>query len=272
MKSIRYFLWAILMVVAFCTHETNAQIPTRVSKVRFTLNETAKVIEITYNLANNSPLDSIFVEVRKRDNSKILAKSLSGDLGLGISAGNNKKIVWNIMADSLRINEEISINVNLKVGGATIIAKKEPVIAVIPSIIKSQKQRSSINMISLLILVGGVSGGGYMAYYGSTQKTIADKYYEDYKSNNWNQKTFSTTPSSLKLYEQQTVANATADLEKANDALKKSRIFLYGGIAVAVIDAFFTIPRLISKKNTTLSISPNISPLNGMEVSLKMKF
>lgn len=270
MKPIHYILWVILMLGAFCVQDTNAQI--RVSKVRFTLNETTKVIEITYNLANNSPLDSIFVEVRKRDNSRIIAKSLSGDLGLGITSGNNKKIVWDIRTDSLRINEEISINVNLKVGGATIIAKKDPVITAIPATIKPQKHRSSINLTSLLILVGGVAGGGYMAYYGTTQKTIANKYYEDYKNNNWNQKTFLTTPSGLKLYEQQTVAQATSDLEKANDALKKSRIFLYGGIAIAVIDAFFTIPRLINKKNTTLSISPNISPTNGMEVGLKMKF
>lgn len=270
MKPIRCILWVILMVGAFCVHDTHAQI--RVSKVRFTLNETAKVIEITYNLANNSPLDSIFVVVRKRDNSRITAKYFSGDLGVGVSTGNNKKIVWNIMADSLRINEEIVIDVNLKIGESPIMVKKDTTIAVIPLIIKPQKQRSGINLIPLLILVGGVAGGGYMTYYGSTQKTIADKYYEDYKNNNWNQKTFSTTPSGLKLYEQQTVAQATADLEKANDALKKSRIFFYGGIAIAVIDAFFTIPRLINKKNTTLSIIPNISPMNGMEVGLKMKF
>lgn len=270
MKLIRCILWVILMIGAFCVHDTHAQI--RVSKVRFTLNETAKVIEITYNLANNSPLDSIFVVVRKRDNSRLIAKSLSGDLGVGVSAGNNKKIVWDIMADSLRINEEIVVDVNLKVGEGPIVAKKDTAIAKITPIIKPKKQGGSLNFTSLLILVGGVAGGGYMAYYGSTQKTIADKYYEDYKNNNWNQKTFSTTPNGLKVYEQQTVAQATADLEKANDALKKSRIFFYGGIAIAIVDAFFTIPRLINKKNTTLSISPNISPMNGMEVGLKMKF
>lgn len=223
MKPIRYILWAILTVGAFCVHDTNAQ--TRVSKVRFTFNETAKTIDITYNLVDSSPLDSIFVVVRKRDNSKIIARHLSGDLGLGVSNGLNKKIIWDIMADSLRINEEISINVNLKVGTSPIVPKKDTTIAAIKPIIKLQKQRGSLNLMALLILVGGVGGGGYMTYYGSTQRTIADKYYEDYKNNNWNQKTFSITPSGLKLYEQQTVANATTDLDKAKDVLRKSRIF-----------------------------------------------
>ena len=53
----------------------------------------------------------IWVEIKKSNGEIIQAKSLSGDVGPNVKAGNNKKIIWSPEQDSIYLNEEVSVEV-----------------------------------------------------------------------------------------------------------------------------------------------------------------
>lgn len=63
---------------------------------------------ITRNLADQF---YIWVEMKKSNGEIIQAKALSGDVGVYIKAGNNKKIIWSPEQDSIYLNEEVLVEV-----------------------------------------------------------------------------------------------------------------------------------------------------------------
>jgi len=70
-------------------------------------------VYIEYKLLNTSKSEkfSIRVDITNQHGNSIDARSLSGDLGEGISGGGNKKIIWDIEADSIFLDEEIFVEV-----------------------------------------------------------------------------------------------------------------------------------------------------------------
>ena len=68
---------------------------------------------IEYVLLNTSRSEkfTIRIEITNQSGNRIPARSLSGDLGEGISGGGNKRIVWDIVADSIFLDEDIFVEV-----------------------------------------------------------------------------------------------------------------------------------------------------------------
>jgi hypothetical protein len=68
---------------------------------------------IFYDIVAKNSADKfyIWVEMEKANGEKILAKTLSGDIGENIKAGNNKKIIWAPEQDSIYLKEEIFVEV-----------------------------------------------------------------------------------------------------------------------------------------------------------------
>lgn len=68
---------------------------------------------ISYDIINKNPADRFYVwlEMNKENGEPIRMKSLSGDVGDSITAGENKKITWIPEADSVFLNEEVFVEV-----------------------------------------------------------------------------------------------------------------------------------------------------------------
>lgn len=70
-------------------------------------------VRIDYKLLNTSKSEkfSIRVLITKQNGIPIDARSLSGDLGESISGAGNKRIIWDIVADSIFLDEDIFVEV-----------------------------------------------------------------------------------------------------------------------------------------------------------------
>lgn len=276
----RFILTSITISILFFTPLLiQAQ---KISKVRFDLKE--KLIEINYDVSGINLKDSVYIEVTGKKSGKIKPIALSGDLGVGIQAGSNKKIVWDFMADNLRINEDIMVNVYLKKYQAPVVAvvKPTPKIKEEKPVIATKEKKEGeglksnprkINKKALLTLAAGVVVGGALGGYGFQQKSLADQYYNDYKNNNWNQKITVDTDEFLKLYSEASIKKANEDLVKAQNQLKTANIFMYAGIGIVLADAIFSVPRLRQKKSPRkISYQIDFPRSNTVALGINIKF
>jgi hypothetical protein len=71
------------------------------------------LVQIDYDLVNSSKSEkfTVRIEVTNARGNPIPARSLSGDLGEDVSGGSNKRILWDIEADSIFLDEEIFVEV-----------------------------------------------------------------------------------------------------------------------------------------------------------------
>jgi len=70
-------------------------------------------VQITYDILNSTDANeyTIRIEVSDAKGRSINANSLSGDIGEHVRGGNDKKIFWDIAADSIFLDEEIFVEV-----------------------------------------------------------------------------------------------------------------------------------------------------------------
>ena len=89
----------------------------RVRNVRISVLDSSQV-EIRYDLVNARPGDSIYVDVRSRLRGalRILPEFVRGDLGTRITAGSDRRIIWDALANGYSLNEEIQAIVRVKTG------------------------------------------------------------------------------------------------------------------------------------------------------------
>lgn len=68
-------------------------------------------LSIFYDIITSKSADKLYlwVEITKANGEIIPAKTISGDLGEFVDAGNNKKIIWSPEQDSVYLNEEIFV-------------------------------------------------------------------------------------------------------------------------------------------------------------------
>ena len=82
--------------------------------------ETVRVIqrgdtlEVRYALRNPTPLDSVFLRVRTRENALLPARSLTGDVGRIRSKGSEKILFWNMNADAITLDADVQAEVLVK--------------------------------------------------------------------------------------------------------------------------------------------------------------
>ncbi len=82
-----------------------------VSKPRFELKDNS--VRISYDILNSSPLEYFIVrvEITDADGKRIRAKALVGDIGEHVSGGKDKMINWDLGADNVIMNAEITVNI-----------------------------------------------------------------------------------------------------------------------------------------------------------------
>ncbi len=109
-----------------------------VTNVRFsTLGGTS--LEIRYDLQVSHPGDSISLLVFRRDNTRLNVgvAFVTGDFGRNVTAGPNKRILWNVLANDYELDEDIRVqvlvnNANPPVRPQTVPQSPEPAVVMVP--------------------------------------------------------------------------------------------------------------------------------------------
>ncbi|MCE7059226.1 hypothetical protein [Dyadobacter sp. CY343] len=227
----------------------------RVSNVRFDLNNKSKVIEIKYDIDNVREGDSVYVNANVARRGAIVPRNISGDIGKNIKSGKNKKVTWDVFADSLKVNDDMVIRVIVLPGALPLIAATDTVKPK-PAVVKRSKG-GGVNGLALATLCGGIVVGGGMYYLSTVQKKLSADSYEFYRKNNWNHKsdlTFTGDEAYLRELSKASYEQAQADLKKARRQQKVANAFLFGGVAIVIADAIFTIPMLAKRKNSKVGL------------------
>lgn len=101
-----------LVVFMVCTLPAlRAQSPITISQPELSLK--GDKVQIGYDLMNTSRTErfTVRIEVTTESGRMINPRTLTGDVGPQVNGGNNKKIFWDIGADSIFLDEEVFIQV-----------------------------------------------------------------------------------------------------------------------------------------------------------------
>lgn len=87
----------------------------RVRNVRIYVVDSVQ-LEIRYDLINARAGDSVYFEIRSRlrGGLRILSEFVRGDVGTQITAGSDRRIIWDALANGYSLNEEIQAKVLVK--------------------------------------------------------------------------------------------------------------------------------------------------------------
>lgn len=92
-------------------------------------------LEIRYDLINTRSGDSVFLEVRSRLRGalQVMPEFVRGDVGTRITAGSNRRIVWNALANGYSLNEEVQARILVKTG---VFPSADPPIPTEPTVVQ----------------------------------------------------------------------------------------------------------------------------------------
>lgn len=107
-----------LLIVLLLALSARAQ--ERVRNVRVSVTDLS-LLEIRYDLLNARYGDSVYFTVRSRlrGTLRVSPDFVKGDVGLGMVAGSDHRILWNAPANGYFLNEEIQVIVRVKTGVRT---------------------------------------------------------------------------------------------------------------------------------------------------------
>ena len=99
-----------LTICLLLTHLSGAQ--SRISNIRISNLDSTR-LAIRYDLQSARPTDSIWVQIRSRSRGLLDLRPalLKGDIGTGVLAGPDRRILWNARANGYALNEEIQVSV-----------------------------------------------------------------------------------------------------------------------------------------------------------------
>lgn len=112
----------IFLSASFCS----AQDAISISEPRLAFND--NILQISYDILSFKPEDRFTINIDIRDDKgKILnASTLNGDIGKNIGGGDNKRISWNLEADSVFMRGYVSVTIH-----ASVIPPPTPVLAAV---------------------------------------------------------------------------------------------------------------------------------------------
>ncbi|GAB3806866.1 hypothetical protein GCM10028819_43080 [Spirosoma humi] len=89
----------------------------RIRNVRIRVADSSQ-LEIRYDLINTRYGDSVYFEVRSRIRGalRISPEFVRGDVGFRVTAGSDRRIIWNALANGYSLNEEIQAKVFVRTG------------------------------------------------------------------------------------------------------------------------------------------------------------
>ena len=265
----KILLWGCLFFC--CSLTLSAQ--QRINNVRFQLDSKSKLIEINYDALGLLEADSVYISVTGKKTRVIVPKQLSGDIGKGVKSGKNRKIIWDVVGDNLKINDDLVIKVNVLISAPPMLAAADSAKRKPPKV--ASKTRRGLNGTALLMLGGGIAVGGGMYYLSTVQKAASAKTYELYKQRNWNHDgdlTLIGNDPDLKKQYDASLDQAKSDYNKAKRQMMLSKIMMFGGIGIAVADAVFTIPVLFTPKNKKVSLRLELDSWGIASAGLQLKF
>lgn len=114
MRKTFIFIFTLLFLFLtnlFCFAQTTV----RLSKPRLELKDNN--INIYYDILNSRQTDKFktCVEITDSTGKRVNARSLIGDIGENVSGGSNKKITWDLAADSIYLDAGIYVQVNAEI-------------------------------------------------------------------------------------------------------------------------------------------------------------
>jgi len=179
----------LLMLIAL---NSIGQTQARVENVAFFKDGENMIITYDINNSNTEETFTVNINVFNPNGKNLIASNFTGNVGSGIYGGPNKRVVWNAKKDKVAINDQISVDVNIRQEVTTTYAQPaytspEP----------NSRERISVGnaLLQSLIFPGwgnrSVKGSGAywvmgIAGYASIGGAIyfnnkADKTYQDYR-------------------------------------------------------------------------------------------
>jgi hypothetical protein len=247
----------------------------RISNVRFELDNKAKLIEISYDASGLAPTDSIYITVTGRKTGAIVPGQLTGAIGTGVKSGKNRKILWDVVADNLKINDILSVLVHVRTDGSPVMARTDSSIKKEPIVKTTKKTGRKLNGPALLMLGGGLVVGGGMYYMSTVLKAKSADSYELYKQQNWIHKddlTFTGSDPELQKMYSVYLDNAKKDYNRAKRQKMMSGVVLVAGIGIVLADAIFTIPIMVQPKNKKVGLFLEMDSGGFASAGLQIKF
>lgn len=255
MKS---FVFIVLFLAFILPVSVFAQNPD-IEITDLTLENNQMVIYYTISKAKKKQTFEVWPEITMENGQKVNASSFSGDYGKGITAGSNKKMIWDFNADGVILNGKIYVEVKATISvSATDIGIGKALIlsAIVPGL--------GINKIK--------GGGPYwlmsVPVYGLTAGSVlfnaeASNSYDYYLNNNY-----------------EDPQQASNDYQKALDNQKQSQTFAYAAIGVWAINMVWT--GMVAVKNKSVAYNyqkrkmffySGINPVNkSVGFTLKYRF
>lgn len=114
------FLLSLLLTISGRAQE-------RIRNVRMQVVDSSQ-LEIRYDLIEIHPGDSVFVELesRLRGPLPVLPEFIRGDIGKRVTVGSDRRIVWDVLANGYRLNEDIRATVSIKAAPVRPVASQQP--------------------------------------------------------------------------------------------------------------------------------------------------
>jgi len=185
---------------------------------------------ISYDILNSKASDHFMVgmEIKDADGNLMITRNVKGDIGPGISGGNNKLIIWDIEADQVSMDGDIFINITAEYIPAYVDESFNQ--------INEVKTYNRYGLIAQSLLFPGLGLSRYtgdphwlkgVAGYGCIAGSIAfnqmaKSTYEDFKSAS-------------------TVEDANSLLAQSKSQDNTSELFAYAAIGIWVTDIIWTI-------------------------------
>ena len=114
MKSLKVPILVIVGMIIFgiiAPFDLSAQTKAKIDNVDFSQDGTSLII--TYDIIKSKPNETfqIWIHVYTKSGKKIIPNDLTGDVGSNVVGGAYKKIIWDMEADQVFLDEEISVDV-----------------------------------------------------------------------------------------------------------------------------------------------------------------
>ncbi len=190
------------------------------------------VIHYDITKAKKKQTFEVWPEITTANGMKINASSFSGDYGEGITAGLDKKIIWDYNADGVILNDKIYVEVkasmalsksDISVGSALLLS------AIVPGLGITKVKGKGLHWLMAVPV--------YLAAAGAiTNNNLAQDNYNKYLGGH-----FETPEDASDIY------------NKALDAQKQSQMFTYSAIGVWALNMIWT--GFVAKKNKSVALS-----------------
>lgn len=113
MKNMKNFILLIasLIIICFTASSVFSQSGAQVENIDFYA--VGSNLTITYELskAKKGEYFEVWVKITTDSGKEIVPIAMTGDVGKNVTGGDNKRIIWDIEADNVSIDEEISVEV-----------------------------------------------------------------------------------------------------------------------------------------------------------------